>query len=403
MNKKNALFLLFLVWPFSGLISGVKYFEYPFGRRLLVMFFAFMGLTSLPVGDLDRYKERFYFESDMSLSEAFGYVFGFVEGKSFVLLGNVFFGPILSFHNFIFAIYFGFFGYFLVQTIYQIHKYVNVKKHSLFGDVFFISVILFYSIRTIGNFAFFSGLIFIIYHLFNYTKSLNKKHLYLLGIAPFFHVGLIVFLIIPVFILLFKNKIIPSIIFFILFSLVPFNSILPFVQSNNSILEGTAVESKYQSYGTSDAKERMDLRYEIRNAGHNWKLRTLEIFDFFAKRILIPFGLFLVFIYRKKLLSNSTLKVFFSICILLLGLSNQMLYFSQGERYVYISSFFGIVLFFLIFSTNRFNTIFLNYLKILVPVSLGYGVMALIATHEIMSIYFFVSNFFIEFVRITMS
>jgi hypothetical protein len=76
-----------------------------------------------------------------------------------------------------------------------------------------------------------------------------------------------------------------------------------------------------------------------------------------------------------------------------------MLNISQGERFVLLFSFIAIGLFYNVYikMKGQLNQNYFGlFLKIFVPIFFLYCVLALIASHFIVPINFFVSNFFIE-------
>jgi hypothetical protein len=400
MNNQSKAYaiLLYLIWPFSAVLLGLKYFDFKFGKNLLIASFAFLGFTAISFGDLERYEFGFYSLARIKFLTIFSDLFSLQTGKFyndiFSLITTLFFTS----HHFYFMLLFLVYGYLLINII-DSFKELNIKKHDRFGLLFFVGFALYFSISNILNLAFYTGALFIIYCLIKYYNKQDKKYLFLILLAPLFHLGLIIFIFLPLFVILFKNKIRYYLIFLVFtFGIGQSNfvAVIENLASNNS---GTIIETKYKAYASEKGQESLDKRYEERAKTENFKLKSL----FFLKNtiwyVLTPLGLFLLFLNRRALLYKYDLVRLFNLVLLCLGVSNLMLNISQGDRFLNIYCFLAIGLFYKVYTktkskiTNKWLNI---YLKILMPIVLVTGLMSLVASHFMIPLKFYASNFLFE-------
>lgn len=134
---------------------------------------------------------------------------------------------------------------------------------------------------------------------------------------------------------------------------------------------------------------------------YNDKLKILLYLQDLINYVLVPLGLLILFFRRKQLLRSTELLLFYNIVLSCWGISNLMLNISQGERFVILFSFIAVGLFFNVYLTTRkeFLTRYFNlFIVIFVPVIFVYALMALIASHFIISTEFFVSNLIVEII-----
>lgn len=399
-QTKTYLLLLYLIWPFSTLYLAVKFFDFKFGKRLFILLYGFLGFTALSFGDLDRYEREFYLKKGISFTSAFETLFSLQENKFYNSLLSIFSGLFFETHHYYFAFLFMVYGFFLVHIL-DVFKVVKIPKLTMFGLLFFLGILMWVLIRPLPNLAFYTGGLFVIYNLLYYFKTKAKKYLLFIFFVPLFHIGLTIFIIIPVLLLIFKNKV----WFYVLFVIFTYglgqSSVVgimgEFAESNS----GTVLESKYNAYVSEDGQEHMEKRYEENSINYNGKLKLLLNFQDVIFYIFVPIGMIILFFKRKQLLQANETLIFYNIVLSCWGISNLMLNISQGERFLLIFSFIAVGLFFYVYLTvgQFFLTRYFNlFLKIFVPVLFVYSLMALVASHFIISNEFFFSNIIIEII-----
>ncbi|MDT0294066.1 hypothetical protein ACFQ3R_06210 [Mesonia ostreae] len=400
MNNQSKAYaiILYLIWPFSALWLGIKYFDFKFGKNLLIALFGFLGFTALSHGDLERYEASFYDLTGKDFSLIVADLFSLQTGKFYNDFLSVVVGIFSNSHHVYFMLLFLIYGYFLVGSI-SSFKSLKIKQHSRYGLLLFIAFALYYSVFNILNLAFYTGGIFVIYSLIKYYNTQQKKYLYFIFLAPLFHLGLSLFVVVPLFVLVFKNKLLYYVIFLLFtFGLGQSNfvEVIENIASSNS---GTIIESKYKVYASEKGRERMEKRYELGEQNANIKLKTLFFFKDGIHYVLVPLGLVLLYFKRKTILYKYDLIRLFNLVLLTWGISNLMLNISQGERFLNIYCFLAIGLFYNVYVKTRgeiTNTWLNKYLHVLMPTVLLTGFMTLLASHFMVSFIFFTSNFFIE-------
>src|SRR5690606_36613203 len=81
--SKGVSIILYLLWPFSAVIIGIKNFDSSFGRKLLIAAFAFLGYTAIDFGDLAKYALYYYEATDKKLDTLFDLFLNLQIGKFF--------------------------------------------------------------------------------------------------------------------------------------------------------------------------------------------------------------------------------------------------------------------------------------------------------------------------------
>lgn len=399
-QSKTYLFLLYLIWPFSTLYLAVKFFDFKFGKRLFILLYGFLGFTALSFGDLDRYEREFYLKKGLNFTSAFDTLFSLQENKFYNSLLSIFSGLFFETHHCYFAILFMVYGFFLIQIL-DVFKAEKITKLTLFGLLFFLSILMWFLIRPLPNLAFYTGGLFVIYNLVYYFKTKNKKYLLFIFLAPLFHIGLTIFIILPFLLLIFKNKV----WFYVLFVIFTYglgqSSVVGVIGNLAESNSGTVLETKYNAYASEDGQEHMEKRYEESSLKYNDKLKILLYLQNLINYVLVPLGLLILFFRRKQLLRSTELLLFYNIVLSCWGISNLMLNISQGERFVILFSFIAVGLFFYVYLNIRkeFLTRYFNlFIVVFVPALFVYAFMALIASHFMISREFFVSNLIVEII-----
>lgn len=399
-QSKAYLLLLYLIWPFSTIYLAIRFFDFKFGRRMVILLYGFLGFTALSFGDLDRYEREFYLKKTVSFSSAIETLVSLQENKFYNSVVSIFSGVFFETHHYYFAIIFMIYGFFLVNTL-DVFKAVKLSKLNKFGVVFFLALFIYFLIRPLPNLAFYTGGLFVVYNLTNYYKTKAKKYLFFIFLVPLFHIGLTIFVILPVILLVFKNRVWYYVLF-VIFSLGLGQSnvvgVLGNLAESNS---GTVLESKYNAYASEEGQESLEKRYAENGEKYNGKLKLLLDIQQAIWYFFVPLGMIILFLQRKQLLIASQTLPLYNMTLACWGVANLMLNISQGERFVFLYSFIAIGLFFTVYinTKNRLSSKSFNlFLMIFVPVLFIYALMALIASHFMLSPEFFVSNIFVEIV-----
>lgn len=400
MDKQNKAYaiLFFIIWPFSTLFLVIRYFDYAFGRKLLILLYGFLGFTAISFGDLDRYEKHYYVEQTNTFTEAINSLLNLQEGKFYNSLISIVTGVFFDSHHYYFLILFMVYGYFLTKSVYLM-KVVDLNKLNKFGMLFFLGLLLYFLIRPLPNLAFYTGGLFLIFNLINYYTYQSKKYLFYIFFTPLFHIGLSIYLLLPLIFILFRNKVWYYVVFVVFTFFLGQSDVVKVIGNIAESNSGTVLESKYNSYASEEGQESIAKRYEENGAKYNGKLRILLNIQKAIWYLFVPIGLILLFLYKKQLLVANNLLPFFNMVLSCWGISNLMLNISQGERFVLLFSFIAIGLFYNVYikMKGQLNQNYFGlFLKFFVPIFFLYCVLALIASHFIVPINFFVSNFFIE-------
>jgi len=401
MNNQSKAYaiILYLIWPISALFIGIKNFDTRFGRMLFISLYAFLGFTAISVGDLQGYEDQYYLYQSSTFTEIFAKLITLQDGKFYNSFFSLTCGLVFKSHQYYFLILFVIYGYFYISTIHLL-KEISLNKLNLFKLIFFTGVLLFLLIRPIHSLAFYSGGVFILFNIVNYYRSGKKKYLFWVFIAPLFHIGLTIYVIVPVFLIVFKNRT----WFYVLFVLITFvmsqSNFVGFLEGLSTTNTDTIIESKFNIYASDEGKARLDRGYAERKENINIKAKSLDFLQNATCYFFVPLGITLLFLKRKYLLVDESAIRLFHIVLLFWGISNLMLNISQGERFLILFSFVATALFFIIYiKTESFygKTIFRSFLHIFAPFMFSYGLMAAYASNAMVSFEFLISNFFIEF------
>lgn len=404
MNKQSRVYAIsfFLIWPLSALMIGLKSFNSKFGRNLIIALYAFLGFTAISIGDLERYEEEYYSHQGTTIRDLFVELISLQTGKFYNSFISIICGLFFESHHFYFLFLFLVYGYFYINTInlFTNNNYLKLEKRGL---IFFFGVLLFLLVRPLPNIAFYTGGIFVVFNMVSYYKTDNKRYLYLLFLAPLLHIGLSIYLILPIFLLLFKNRTSYYLIFVLLtFSAGKTNvvSALGALSESNS---GTIIQSKFDDYASDEGQARLNENYAGLSNSRNGSLRTYLVLQDVILYGFVPIALLLLFIKREILLGEEKLKKFFNIVLLFSGISNLMMNISQGVRFYVLFSFISIGFIFTVSNQtiSKSNKLFNVYLNCFIPILFLYGLMGAYATNVLFRIQFFISNFFIEFFTIS--
>lgn len=396
-QSKGYSIILYLIWPFSALLIGLKNFHTKFGRNLIIALYAFLGFTAISIGDLERYEEDYYLQQGNTVAKIFTELISLQNGKFYNSFISVVCGFIFESHHFYFLILFLIYGYFYINTVNLLTDNTFGKLDKL-GLLFFFGILLFLLIRPLPNIAFYTGGIFVVYNMVSYYKFKKKKHLYFILFAPLIHIGLTIYLILPVLLLLFKNKIWYYIVFLIFSFAVGKSNFVETLDSLAKSNRDTIIESKFVGYASEEGQARLEELYAKNEAGKNIRARILKGLQEIIMFVVVPIGVFIIFVNRKKLILENTM-ILFQMVLLFWSVSNLMVNISQGERFVVLFSFISIGLFFKVhLSTIELprKTIFNYFLKIFIPALFLFGLMTAYASNILFSVQFFISNFFIE-------
>lgn len=400
MNNQSKGFsiLSFLIWPFSALLIGFHNFDSLFGKRLVIALYAFLGFTAYSVGDLERYESQFYDNITTDLWQIILNLTSLQTSKfynDFISVGSSLF---FESHHYYFLILFLIFGHLYITTIHNL-KDVNLQNLNKFGLMFFWGLLLIFLVRPLFGLAFSTGGFFIIYHTVLFYKNNRIKNLLFILLAPLFHIGLSIYLIVPALLLLFKNRTLLYILFVLVTFAVGQSKIVGAIETIANANSGSIIEEKYKTYADEKGRKHLDERYTEGLANYNIKARTLVAIQNSIWYIFVPLGLVLVYLKSSLLLTNQKIFRLFHIVLLFWGVSNLMINISQGDRFVELFSFMAIGLFFAVYITSKDlskNTIFSKFLHVFIPILFTYGIMVTYSTNNMFSAPFFISNFFIE-------
>lgn len=400
MNNQSKAYaiLLYMLLPFSAIIVGLRSFDSNFGKRLLIALYAFLGFTAFSVGDLERYESEFYKYKTATFSEIFVELISLQTGKFYNSFISVLSGSIFDSHHYYFLILFVIYGYFYLNIIHLL-KEIKLQNLNYFELLFFFGMFLFLMIRTIPNLAFYTGGVFILFMVISYIKKNDSKYLFFLFLTPLFHIGLSIYLAIPLLLFAFKKKTWLYASFVLLSLAIGKSSFVSTIETIANKNENTIIDSKYKSYASEKGQESLEKRYEENANNNNLKLQSLVYIQDAIWYYFVPVGVMIIYFRRKILLVEDSQRRLLNVVLLFWGLSNLMLNVSQGLRFLVLFCFLAIGLFFDTFIKNKNadNDILFNlFIKLFVPVLFIFGLMSTYASNEMFIAPFFISNFFIE-------
>jgi hypothetical protein len=400
MNNQSKAYsiILYLIWPFSALFIGIKNFDSRFGKNLFVALYGFLGFTAISIGDLQRYESGFYKNETATFSFIITELISLQTGKFYNSFIEVVIGSIFDSHHYYFLFLFLVYGYFYISTIHLL-KEISLKKLNVFGIIFFFGLFLFLLIRPLSSLAFYTGGIFILYNIVSYCQFKEKKYLWFTLLAPLFHIGLTIYLILPLLVLLFKNKT-WYYVFFVFFTFaIGQSNVTGLIEDMATSNSGTIIDTKFKAYASEKGQKALDERYATKELSHNTSLKSFDFIQDGIWYFLVPLGVGLIFLKRKYLLFEKKMFRLLHAVLLFWGISNLMLNISQGERFLVLFSFIAIGLFFLVYIKTKDlanKTIFGTFIYIFVPILFLFGLMAAYASNPLFAVTFFISNFFIE-------
>ena len=400
-ESRGYSIILFLIWPLSALIIGLRSFDIKFGRKLIMAVYAFLGFTALSAGDLQRYQQQFYDRKLSSFTEIVQELITLQNGKFYNNLVALLTGIFFESHHYYFLVLFLIYGILYINII-HLFKSVKLSELDRFGLLFFGGLLLFLFVRPLASIAFYTGALFVVLMCLKYHKTAQRKYLFFLLFAPLFHIGLTIFVIIPTLLFLFRNKTWLYIAFVVLTFAAGKSSVVGAIASVAESNSDTIIETKYKSYASEKGQEVLGERTAKNAEGNNAKLKSLMYIQDAIWYFFVPLGLAFVFLKRKYLLIDHDLRMLFHIVLLFFGISNLMINISQGLRFLLVYCFVAIGLFFAIYlKTKDFQneSLFSKFLKVFVPILFLYGAMATYASNALIAAEFFISNFFIEIVR----
>jgi hypothetical protein len=394
MNKqfKAISIILYLLWPFSAVVIGIKNFDYAFGRKLLIAAFVFLGYTASDTGDLERYASSYYEASDNELSYLLDLFLNLEIGKFFTDFTAIFFS-VFDNHHIYFAFLFGFYGYFLINSIDLVRVRV-LKRSNLPVIIGFVTFALFYSVLTVFNYAFYTGAIYFLYFLLQIIlNDKNKKYYILIFLTPLFHFGLVPLLLIPMFYVFFGQRTKLYLLLLIVFTVLS-QSFLIKSMGKNLAGSSAVIERQYNAYASEEGQDRMENRYSEGYQTGNSNYRLFRDIRELANKVAIPLLLFVLFLNRKKIKEDRALLNLFNISIACLAITNLMLNISQGERYYIISGFMVLAAFVYLIQKNSWQPLRFKYLLyLIIPCLLLNNLVSLILVKNLISSNFLVTNF----------
>lgn len=401
MNRQTKAYsiLLYILWPFSAILIGIKKFDLKFGRRLLVAAFVFMGYTAGEPGDLERYASQYYTAADSDFNELFELLLNLQVGKFFNDITAIAFSGFNN-HHIYFAFLFGVFGYFLVNAIHLVYiKDSNkVKIPILIG---FIAFGLFYSVAALHNYAFYMGGIYFLYFLLKIVLDEEKKKNHaLIFLTPLFHIGLLPLLIVPVFFTIVKQKTIWYIVLLILSITLSQTFLINKLEANLYGTE-TILDTKIKTYALGDGRERLEQRYEAGYEAGNFNYRILRDSRTWTNTIGVPLLLIFLLLNYKKIKQEKENLDLLNISIASLSVTMLMLNISQGERFYLISGFMILAAYVYGIQKNNFSSFkyrFLLYVSL--PIIVLANFVYLILAKNITTADFYLSNFPLKLIEL---
>ena len=392
-NKAYSI-ILYLIWPFSALILGIKNFDSRFGRNLLVAFFGFLGFTASQLGDLQRYAQDYYKMSKLSFGQIFDTFASLQMNKFFNNLAAVVFSVFNNYHVY-FAFLFLVYGYFLISSL-NFFRVKVLKKTKLNVVVSFIAFALFYSVLTVANYAFYTGGIYFIYCLLHIIFDRNKTRYYFaILLTPLFHLGLSPLLLVPVFYFLFKKKTEFYLIALIVFTVISRSFLIGEI-GNKLSGSNNVLETRYKYYASDQGREFMDTHYAEGYKKSNDKNKVFINLRNFVNQICLPLLLFLLLLLKPSFRKNPVLVDLLNLSIGCLSITQIMLNISQGDRFYFISGFMILGLFMYYVQTVTYKHLKFKYLfELLIIVILLEGIISLIIARGITDADTYLSNFLI--------
>ncbi|MBA6153398.1 EpsG family protein [Gelidibacter maritimus] len=392
---KAISIILYVLWPFSAVVIGLRNFDSAFGRKLLIAAFAFLGYTAIDSGDLERYATVYYEATNDQLGYLFDMFLNLKAGKFFTDFTAMLFS-VFDNHHIYFAFLFGFYGYFLVGAV-NLLRIKVLKKSSFPVLIGFVTFAFFYSILTVFNYAFYTGGIYFLYFLLQIILNENtKKYFLLIFVTPLFHIGLTPLLLVPMFFVLFRQRTNLYILLLITFTILSQTFLLTNVQTKLQDSD-TVFEEKFRAYGSEKGMERMDNRYAEGYQTGNSNYRLFKDIREITNKLIIPLLLFVLYMNRKKYHDDKTLLDLLNLSIACMAITNLMLNISQGERFYFFSGFMVLATYIYFLQKINYSALkFKPLMYLLIPCLLLNNLVSLILVKNLISVNFWFSNFTFE-------
>jgi hypothetical protein len=404
ITKRNKFlsYILLLISPFFSLLLALRHWKLDYAKNILIGVIVFIGITALPEGDIERYQAYFYYNATQSFEVMWHNLITLQEGKFYIGISIFLFGLFFDHHNVYLGFLFFIFGYYLVNFVFLVYNKNQYLKKTKFTFFLFVTFALFFSIRNSLNLAFYTGAIYILYWI---TKSVfndyNYRYLIPILFAPLFHFSLaLIFIPIGLFLLL-KSKTYVCVLLVMISYAIPQVAVTTILGNLASDNEGNLVEDKYESYASDGGMKRLEDRYEKGALNANFKLSLLNNIRAFIFDYLINIGLLIILFFYKKFKKDKLQLYLYNLILLLFAISNIMLNISNGNRFQIFHLTLTVVFFLLFYQNQIKSKIVKAYYMVVFPFLFIFGIMNLYASNKLISINFYVSNYFIEIIAPT--
>lgn len=356
-NSRNfEPFVMFLIWPFLGVLLSFKNYKYYNSRNAIWLYSIFLGFTMsiLKDSDASRYAEelhRYHHEYKYSVSEFFEYLFLNSLKSSLELLQ-----PCITFivSNFtdnpsILLGAFGFvFGYFYSRNIWFLVDRIKGKIRPEALSFFLLFSFLIPIWGGINGFRFWTATHIFIYGVITFICDKKiKKGLFFIIITIFIHDTFAVSIAIFLLFLLLKNF--PTLIF-----------CFYLITTLSGDLGRTTISDYYQSNTSTNSikdrsaylNEEYKVELEEKDKQLNWYIKYNDV----LMQILVGLCMSWVFIFRRKQLKSIIfLEDFFCIGLLFIGITNLFQDVPSFPRFYYIGYMFVTLLLFMFFQNTNFK------------------------------------------------
>lgn len=286
IQKSNKLWLwiVFIIYPLGSFIYALKHYSVKGYRVFILLFFAFYGLTFLPIPNSDgsRYKEGFTYTREYTLSQYYSDVLEVFSGESD---NPDFYAITLKFvvHSFtsdvkiyfmIAALVYFFVFLKLMETIWNL----TFKAQTKFYIGFFIGCFFIYNISAgVNSIRFPLAFMVFAYGALNLLIKRERKYLIIAFLSILIHFSFLFSSVILLLGYLFRFKVNGRLLYFLLLMVFVFSSLLPsFIADNISVL-GKVSEVKFEAYTQEGFQETRTNHLQV----WNWYV----YFNFYATYI----------------------------------------------------------------------------------------------------------------------
>lgn len=391
-TSKNSAYLVivFLLWPFIGLILACANFKDSLNKKIIIAFFSVYGLLFFinPLMDGQRRADYFKVVHDQPFENLFKTFDSLYDESLDVVDTTIMFivSRATDFHGILFAVYAFIFGLFMLNYISKMYEHYRINP-TVNAMLFFILLICINPISNINGFRMWMAAWVFAVGVMQYLHKPDKVFIVLAASSILIHFSFVPAFAIFLVYIIFKNKaLIYGVLAVITFFIAELN--IEQVKVYASYL-GSASETKVDSYTNEQHIEKV-LEYGSQSAWYITFINNgLKYFTFL--------GLVIIFYKTRGVFKNKITANFYSFSLLLLSFANISALLPSGGRFytVFYIFAFSVLLLYYVYESEGKKISFINRFGI--PIVALYAIFAFRLFSDSASGYLFAPSFLMPF------